>query len=255
MFCSFLANGPKKEATGDRVVTLLIKSVLSLRSGFLLTIALTLHGQTHLYSFLQDAWRNPASYAIFYLLEAVPISRLANLTIYLMVQGYTYFKCTNNLLRVAANLLVHGHFVDALHVYRQLTVLNVSFNNSFGRVFIPLTKTTLEFMSPVVIFLSVRVHDEMAVHPLLAFFPALGALTFLYTILFVFTLSDVNKKSAEFLAVWSRSPNKDALKRQYRRSCQMLRCQVGSMYYIDRPMTLNVLKYLIDMLIFLLLNY
>ena len=110
-------------------------------------------------------------------------------------------------------------------------------------------------MSPIAIYLSIRLLAMMGGTPSLILMPFIGGFTTLYLILFVDTLAGVNRASSVIPRTWVQMHGASGLARRMAMSCRDLRCEVGNLYFIDSPLTLNVLKYFIDTVIFLLVNY
>ena len=94
---------------------------------------LSMKVESHLYSVWVGNWRNPVTYFICFLLEHVPILQVANYGVFIVVVGFTYFKCTAKLLDEARRQITQGDHTNALLAYRKVTLLNISFNMSFGR--------------------------------------------------------------------------------------------------------------------------
>lgn len=193
---------------------------------------------------------------------------------YLAIRGDCYFLifiCVGNAYCQTSNSLfktindnLPANLQNSISLYRVLTLINTLFNKTFGRVFLPITKTGVEFLQPILAYLTIRLYKNILTNPILAILPFFAINCMIYVFGFALILSGTYNNSTSFLCKynnlvlqWNAGSivKERKILKAYGKSCKVLRNQVGSLYYVDRFLTLSVLSFTIDSLMFMLINY
>lgn len=199
--------------------------------------------------------------------------------------GYSYFRINDiTIKQINQNLLAmeeinennHNNnyylcLFKSIQLYKSLTLLNNLFNQTFGKLFIPVLKTSIELLIPPVIFVSIRLYMKILTLPFLAFLPFLGLICIAYQFGLIYFLSKVYVNSLSSLNILQgnyvkrsksqrNSLNKNSclklfLFKKLLRTCRIIKVKVGSFYFVDRFLTLNVLRIIVDSVLFLLINF
>jgi hypothetical protein len=173
----------------------------------------------------------------------------------------------SNNLRHLANLARAGDMyararraIIAVRAYHRLALLNTSFSQCVGSVFVLVLKSATEQWGPILIATSVRLsrhgNEECVTHFVLALL-FIGALSTVMEFIPIFLLSRTYEMSAKFKqALKGAGPGQSGkYLRRLKRSCRVLKNQIGPLYFADRPLILTMLKFKCEAVIFLLLNF
>ena len=116
-------------------------------------------------------------------------------------------------------------------------------------------KTVIEIVGPVALYLTVRMSGSMLSDPGLFFFPALAFVLFTCVVTGVYALADAYETSVAFLRDLERIIDTRSQRTILKESLSPLRNRAGSLYFVDRQLTLNEIRFMADASILLLLNY
>jgi len=146
--------------------------------------------------------------------------------------------------------------------YKALYILNTKCNMVFGKIVLPGIKLVLMVAFTIAFFTVIRLYKYL--HPLSLCMVTLVSWTcFLLLIPLTIVMSSVYGTSRRFLkvsnqCVWQLYSNEDRmnkvmLKRQLN-SCNLIRCQVGGMYYMESKAKLTVVHKLVNGFKYMLVN-
>ena len=215
------------------------------------SLLLTRGGAFHPEGLLPIQWKNYLTFIASCVFESYVGLHSINCVKFAIGIGYLYY------IRMAQTLsrIWKKHEEDPTHAVQEhkgLQILNICFNNSLGAVFVPVVKTAVEIEAPVAIALSFKFSHDGASIPFLAMTLTFSVVATINEFAPMLPLAKIHELSKAF--VDSKSTGKEKYERALKRSCRVLRNQVGMLYYVDRQLILTMLKNKIDAVVFLLLN-
>jgi len=161
---------------------------------------------------------------------------------------------------MASNKRKSGIILQCILCNRSLYILNMKCNLVFGQILIPLIKILLMIAFTITFFILFRLYKHLN---LLTF--SLFALTvwtaLLLLIPLTFVISEMYKTSKKFIPqfthfIWKlqESASSKAILQRQLKSCNIIRCKVGGMYYMESAAKLTVLHKLVNGLKQLFIN-
>ena len=238
-----------------RVFQAIYWGLVLIHAGATGALVLTRGGQFHIDTLLPVQHRNLltflisctwASYLGLHGINAVKIS---------VGMGYLYYVTTCKILRDACTRAKEKAEAawSITQEYRTATILTILFNQTSGSVFVPVVKTGCEIEAPLAIAMCFKFSHDQTSMLFLVMMIVISVVATASEFAPIFPLATIHELSRKFLDRRQTFANTRHMQ-MLARSCYVLRNQVGSFYYVDRPLVLTMLKNKIDMVIFLLLN-
>lgn len=244
--------------------------------GALVLLLLLTHDsrRCHVECLIPAQHRGKLTFVLFFVFEACMGIQTANNAVFALGLGYVYWVKSTHILRElcsyenAAEAKAEAPY-GAIRKYRSLQLLNTMFNVTLAQTFVPVLKTIAQIGAPILITVCIKLATKDGGG-------GGGASTLFVALLIVFSLT-VTVSLVEFApilplaqtyemsisfkkALALRLPTSDDEDAAYfmaialKRSCRVLRNNVGQLYFVDRSLILTMIKFKIDAVIFLLLN-
>ena len=145
--------------------------------------------------------------------------------------------------------------------YRGIYILNRDCNETFGKLFVPFVKLSIILMFIVCFFAFARVYKYLDLISL-AFVGTAALTTAIILVPISLTMSSLYETSRQFSRNLSARIDMDSdsdnrlrgILGFQLRSCQLIRCQVGSLYYMEAKAKLTLLHYVVNGVMFLMVN-
>lgn len=196
----------------------------------------------------------------FWLYESALMTHMFAVCISVFMVGFGNYRITN-LCFQQMNASVQQDFSTSLMIYKKIELINNLYNCSLGKMVVPLIKTGTEIIVPTFTYMTIRLSYTLLENPLMLFLPFTSFACLIYHSGFLYLLSEVYKHSVLFLLKFDpahcacESKNEKMLLAKYRRSLKPMKVKVSYLYFIDRLLILNALSFIVDLLMFLLLNF
>jgi len=193
---------------------------------------------------------------VVYAFETYVLWESCNYLIFGIVLGYTYCVTLSHILNQLREQAVENPF-GTIARYRALTILNNLFNSIMGRTFIPLMKSASKTIGRIMVAIGIKLSNNAAPVALILMVFSLAVCAVVVEFGPIFPLVRNYEMSAEFkksLPVFGLSCKNGRYMKALKRSCRVLRNEIGPLYFVDRCLILSMIRYKIEAIIFLHMN-
>ena len=149
---------------------------------------------------------------------------------------------------------------DLISCYRGIYLINNSFNNTFGKLCMPLFKMTLVLAFVTSVFAFVRLYQHLGV---LSFILVTGIMSTVPLLVIpmsivMSSLYDISSKFNRNISIRTHrigaNQNRKRVLEGQLKSCLLIRCQVGNFYYMEAQAKLTLVHNVLNGIVFLMVN-